>query len=242
MAHSIPSPCAAKILLTRPLRQAERFAGVLRETFGEGLEIEISPVLEIRFIDADLDLNAVDGFVFTSENGVAGIVKNSAHRDLPAFCVGDRTAEAARDAGFKATSAHGDVDALAKLLAREALGQTLLYVRGKHVARDLAPLLAGAEITLREAVLYDQVERPVSEAARMLLNGSDRVLCPLFSPRSARLFSQALDPKPSAPRVALCLSPAVAEACPPDAFDQVFICAAPDLQSMIELIKTHCAR
>ncbi|NNK79572.1 MAG: uroporphyrinogen-III synthase [Litoreibacter sp.] len=241
MVHSIPSQRAAKILLTRPQRQSERFADILHKQLGDHLEIEISPILEIRFIDPEVDLTRVDGLVFTSENGVSGLARVTPRRDLAAYCVGDRTAEVAREAGFEARSAHGDVDALAEMLVRSAGGKTLLYARGKHIARDLQPMLGCACIDLNETVVYDQAELPLSEVARALLAGTDPVLIPLFSPRSARLLCQSLDRSSTAPCVALCLSKAVAEGCPPGLFDVIAISGAPNLQSMVELIKRYCS-
>jgi uroporphyrinogen-III synthase len=61
---------------------------------------------------------------------------------------------------------------------------------------------------VQEAVVYRQEACPPSTPARAALDGSDPLVTPLFSPRSAELLAGWT---PSAPLHVVALSPAVAE-------------------------------
>ena len=96
----------------------------------------VSPVLEIVPLPAPLDLDGLQGLIFTSANGVEQFAARSPDRSLPAWCVGAMTAAAARRAGFAARSADGDVGDLAALVVaghRPGAGD-FLHLRGAHAA------------------------------------------------------------------------------------------------------------
>ncbi len=88
------------MLLTRPAAQNARFAAQVTARFGPGVRFVDSPLLAPRFLDPTLPAGPFDAVVFTSETGVAGYRRLTAEQALPAWCVGPRTAEAARAAGF----------------------------------------------------------------------------------------------------------------------------------------------
>ena len=69
------------------------------------------------------------------------------------------TAAAARQAGFAARSADGDVADLAALVvaAHRPGAGAFLHVRGAHAAGDLVGRLAAAGVPARAAAIYDQV-------------------------------------------------------------------------------------
>lgn len=163
------------LLLTRPQVASERFAGQIGHL---GLPVVISPVLRIVEVPHDADRIAqAAGLVFTSENGVRFAGPGAGR---PAICVGPRTAEVARAAGFRATSGPGDAERLLPLV--QDLGPGWLHLHGVHRARAL-PLPGMA--------VYDQQPLPLNGAARAALAGSRPVIVPLFSPRSAAILAQA---------------------------------------------------
>jgi uroporphyrinogen-III synthase len=225
-------------LLTRPPRQSQRFAAQLAERFGAGLRMCESPLIAPRFLTPDLPQGPFDALVFTSETGVEAFAALK-RTDLPhlAYCVGDRTAEAASDLGLRAVSAQGDALALVRLLTETASGQRLLYLHGQETRRDLEDLLRPAGIILETAVVYAQVECPLSPEARAILAETDAIIVPLFSPRSARIFfRQISEPKPLARLFVIALSQAVAEAADSPAAHQVLVAAAPNACEMITKI------
>jgi uroporphyrinogen-III synthase len=89
-------------------------------------------------------LPGFDALAFTSANGVRMFAKLSSRRDVPVFCVGGRTAGAAREAGFdNVMSADGDVIDLAALVeSRAPPGARLLHSGNEESRGDLAGSLA----------------------------------------------------------------------------------------------------
>ncbi len=228
------------ILLTRPRAQAERFACALDRRFGEGVRCVISPVLEPEFLPVSLPEAAFDALVFTSETGVAALLRlDRAALPTLTYCVGDRTAKAARVAGLTAQSAGGAAADLVGLLARVAAGQRLLHIAGAHRTGDIAKRLAPEGVEIRTLTAYAQVERPLDATARDLLAGRASVLLPLFSPRSAALLSDQLLRMPLvAPLTGIALSGAVARSVDPALGLRVVTVPTPDAAAMIEGIAT----
>lgn len=185
---------ARTLLLTRPQHQSRAFARALDQHLPGRFHPILSPVLEIAPTDAPLDLAGIACLLFTSANGVAQFAARSAERGLPALCVGAMTAEAARRAGFAATSADGDVADLARL-ARETWRPgtgAFLHVRGRHAAGDLVARLAAEGLPARAAEIYQQRPCPLTDEARALLDQGRIDLMALFSPRSAALLAADL--------------------------------------------------
>ncbi len=203
----------AVLLLTRPAAQSERFAHEALERLADdlslsgaghdaeaetrpGLRVVISPVLEI--VPRRLLLRPFDyaGLIFTSENGVAAFAEDAPAQayGLPVWSVGNRTAEAARRAGFgtvfSAADEGGDAEALLRLLLETRPEGPLLHLRGAHARGDLPPRLSAAGLPCTAAIVYDQLARPLSPEALRVLEATEPVLLPLFSPRTATLCAE----------------------------------------------------
>ncbi|MEM8539131.1 MAG: uroporphyrinogen-III synthase, partial [Pseudomonadota bacterium] len=93
------------LIMTRPSGQGTAFVAAVRQAWAQPLHIIDSPLLEIQH--TAIDVGQVDGVIFTSVNGVVGA---SGLTGLQAWCVGAKTAAAARAAGFKAIAGPGDAD------------------------------------------------------------------------------------------------------------------------------------
>lgn len=164
------------VLITRPEPAARRFAAQVADL---GLSSVIAPLMQIVPVPHDADVvKAAHGLVITSENAIpfAG-----AGAGRPAICVGPRTAELAREAGFDVTQGPGDAARMMPLLTD--LGPGWLHLRGTRVA---------AELPVPGLIVYDQQTLPLSPEAQQLLRGTAPVILPLFSPRSAFLAAQAI--------------------------------------------------
>lgn len=169
----MPAKPQPRLLLTRPAADSRRFAAMLPEW-----EAVISPILRIEPVAHDTArLHAARGLVFTSAHAVPAA---GAGRGRLALCVGRRTAEAAREAGFGIREGNGFAEGLLPLI--EAAEVPLLHPHGRHLARELP---------VEGMVVYDQIAQPLNDAARTLLAEPGPVIVPLFSPRSARLLSAA---------------------------------------------------
>ena len=131
----------------------------------------------------------------------------------PAWVVGKRTAAAARRAGHDVRHVAADADTLVEHLRAARPPGPLIHLRGDHARGDVAGRLARAGLDAGERVVYRQDAVPLTDAALALLGGSDPVILPLFSPRSAALVA-ARSGRPAAPCRIVALSPAVAAAWP----------------------------
>lgn len=226
------------VLLTRPDRQGQRFADQLRAKIGD-VEIVLSPLMQTRFLDPVLQDRPYRALLLTSETGaeaagrLAATVQNFPKR---ALCVGDRTAIAARAAGFDALSAAGDARDLIALAQRQFSAGPLLHLRGKDSAGDIAETLTKGGTETVSAIVYAQEPHPLSAKAIEVFGQGLPVLIPLFSPRSASLLAAALPLGTSTPIWVAALSPAVAEAALVLRPARTVIAAQPNGESMLHAV------
>lgn len=197
-------PCTPiPVLLTRPEGPARRFAGQLGDRFGPAVLPVITPLMQVQFIAPDWpDVRPVgqpSALILTSEAGAAAAGDLvAAGADLPgfAFCVGERTAQAAREAGFAAIAGWGDADHLVDLILDHALTQPvtgpLWHLCGFDRRGDVADRLTRAGIATQAITVYRQDPQPLTAQAQAVLAKADPVIVPLFSPRSAQLFAEAV--------------------------------------------------
>lgn len=193
------SPEAPRVWITRAEPGAGRTATRLREL---GYHPIIASVLKIERINGvRIDLDGVAGLAFTSINGVSAFAALSNRRDLPVFCVGDATADAAREVGFtEVRSAAGDVQALGRLIAAASLGGAILAPGAERPGGDLQAA-AGGSTSVRRLPVYRTVEAAFEPPA------CDAVL--IHSPRAAAALRARLDDKSGEWR-AVAISPAAA--------------------------------
>ena len=224
------------ILLTRPRRQAERFAESLRERLGCRAEVLISPLIEIEFIPDPAPIPSEAGLIFTSENGVLAFAHEEQGNGRMAWCVGPRTGEVAISAGFDVRAGGGDAERLAEAIIAAGSVGPLIHYRGRHARGGIAARLRTAGLDAEERIVYRQKPLPLAPEARRLLEGESRVLVPLFSPRSAALFvKEAGDAgQPSVRMIAL--SRAVAEVVRDAGLDVAAIAHEPNAEAMISAL------
>ena len=199
---------ARRIWVTRASPGAEATAARLEAL---GLTPLVDPLLAVRDLGARIDLTGVAALAFTSVNGVEAFARLCVDRGRPVFAVGDRTAAAARAAGFaQVASADGDVEALAALIIGEAarLDGAVLHPSALDPAGDLLSPLIAAGLSARRTALYESVDRDPALSTLAALGDLEAVL--LHSPRAARKLSEVFASHPAPGLRALCLSAAVA--------------------------------
>jgi uroporphyrinogen-III synthase len=227
-----------RVLITRPAEDAEVFAARLREL---GHDVLNAPLLSMRFHDGPpLVLDAVDGILATSANGVRALARRMERRDIPLYAVGPQTAEAARQAGFeKVESADGDVAALAKALPQwVAPGAKLLHATGAEGEGRLASLLADKGYDVRSAVLYDVVaSTALPEFVIRALSDHALDAAFFFSPRSAKVFAECIAEarltEGCARLTVFCISEATAAGLAPLGFASCRIAARPNQDALL---------
>lgn len=175
------------LIITRPAHIAQKTANAFRTAIDRPFDVILSPLIAIESCDPPPFDPDPDHVIFTSANAVAQVDRIGLTRRAMAWCVGARTAQAARHAGFTAYSVDGTGEDLLKHLADQNLRGRILHVHGRNLhvdfAQALGPDCAGI-------CVYDQISRPPSDAALAALAGAGPVIVPLYSPNTARIFLQ----------------------------------------------------
>jgi uroporphyrinogen-III synthase len=225
-------PMTPVLILTRPTAQADAFADMITARWAGALRLITSPLLQIVMHPLAPDPGPVAGVILTSAHGVAAAAKAGLPANLPAYCVGEKTADLARAAGFAAITGPGDATRLAeKIIARRPKGP-LLHLRGQHSRGNLAERLNAAGIPCRDIVAYDQIAQMLNANALAALNGDAPVVLPLFSPRTATILTEQM-PFSAALHLVV-ISAAVQSAAAAIRAKSVSVAAAPDASAMVE--------
>jgi uroporphyrinogen-III synthase len=237
------------ILVTRPQPDNAATVAALRE---KGFEVLAAPMLRFETVafqdDSDARYGAV---VVTSANALRAVEGQAAIarlKELPLFAVGERTAEAASEAGFRnVISADGDATALRELMVASVRAKTLkksgtlLYLAGADLARDLAGELGERGFSVVTQTTYRMapiVSLPREVCDAFAANGIEAVLH--YSRRSARAFLEAARAggvEISALAIPqCCLSDAVASIVRDAGASQVMVAPSPDEKALFEVL------
>src|SRR5882672_1487047 len=237
------------VLVTRPQPDDETTAASLR---ARGFEVLLAPMLRFEPVAFHDDEDARYGAVIvTSANALRGIAPHlNASRllGLPLFTVGEHTAEAARRAGFsKVISADGDAGSLrdcvlAAVKTKELKKtDTLLYLAGADLARDLAGELGERGFIVVTQITYRMVPVPSLPRDACDAFAANRIEAVLhYSRRSARAFLEAARAggvEISALAIPqCCISAAVASLVRDAGATQVMAAASPDENALFETL------
>jgi len=203
----------------------------------------LAPMLTIAPIAVSAALDGFQAVVFTSSNGARAFATQTARRDLPVFCVGDATADAARAAGFSTIhSAGGDlVDLIALVAARadSAMGP-MLHAAGADLAGDLAGALRTHGFAVEVRSYYKAVQSTsLPDVLDTALNesppGLDAVL--FHSARAAAAFVKQVKQRSALARIdAVCLSEPVADAARAAHWRSVTVAGQPQEEALLLLL------
>jgi uroporphyrinogen-III synthase len=224
-----------RLLVTRPADQAEQTAQKLR-TLGH-LPI-VAPVLEIAPTGAPLPQGGFDLVLATSAQALARVALTAELLGLPLACVGEKTAGAARTAGFSVLYAAPDAEALADFLRMGGVAKSALYLAGHERRASLEDTLraAGWRIEIVETYAAQAVQAwPADLRAALDAGEIDGVLH--YSPRSAALALALIGREPARRLRHFCISSAVAAVCRDWAPESaVFAAFHPDEEALITLL------
>lgn len=237
------------ILVTRPAPDNERTAATLR---ARGHDVLLAPMLRFEpvafHLDPDRKLSAL---IVTSANALRALADHPEQTrllTLPVFAVGERTAQAAREAGFAdVTAAGGDASSLRELVLAQARArhlkktQCLLYLAASDRARDLGDDLGARGFDVATVIAYRMAmidDLPATASAAFAAGTIEAVLH--YSARSARAFLAAI-------RLAgveisalglphCCISEAVATVLRDGGATQVAVARVPDEDAMVEAL------
>ena len=142
-----------RVLVTRARDDARRTAEKLA---ARGHEAVLAPVIEIVPTGEPMPAGPYDALVVTSAHAGAALSR-LADKQKPVFAVGERTAEAAREAGFaRVVAGEGDAPSLSGLIrSRLSPGLALLHVAARHRKEEPAASLRAAGFTVRPWEAYE---------------------------------------------------------------------------------------
>ncbi len=225
------------LLITRPRPAAERFRAQAENALGPFAATVIAPlqrIVPLPLVDAP---QAHEEIILTSENGALALRDALPARTGRVWCVGQRTAQAARQAGFDVVDTRATAAELADALLRRQTTAPLVHVSGRHRQGDLAAILGAQGRPVRTLEIYDQEEVPLPEQALALLRQPADIVAPLFSPRSAALLSRAAGGR-KARLHAVPISSAAARNWEPLAGEYMAIATRPDANGVIAAINS----
>ena len=230
-----------RVLVTRPLPDGERTAAALRAT---GYHVLVAPLMQVRPIAADLagDWSAV---IISSANAVRALDARqiTSLSKMPLFAVGQRSAAAAGDAGFRdVRSADGDAHDLVHLVATSPFDKagTCLYLAAEDRAADMEGELAKRAIKVRTVVVYKNVTQTYPPELIAALRNRNIDVALHFSRRSAEGYmngakAAGLEQMALAPRH-ICLSAQVAEPLRAAGVGQISIAPEPNEAALLAIL------
>jgi uroporphyrinogen-III synthase len=172
------------LLLTRPRARAAQFLSELDPAALKGVRVVVSPLVEIVPTGVDVDFTGCAGAIFTSLHGPF-LVEHGAGRI--AYCVGASTARVAAERGWEVLLIAETADDLVAQL-RQVNGP-LMHVSGQHRRGQIADRLTAQGVPVRTVVVYQQPAQNLTKEAQKVLAGKAMTIIPIFSPRTAQLFS-----------------------------------------------------
>lgn len=191
------------LLVTRPTPDAEP---LMQRFYAKGLEALHAPMMTIKPVALGLEAQTalqdsleqgVARLVFTSANGVRMLLAQQPDAtDAPCFCVGQQTAQCAKDKGFQdITIAEGDVESLMETItAQESPPDAQwFHLRGRNHTGGLVQKLQQKHYNIRAICGYNA--EPVTalspEVIAAITSGEVWAIV-LYSPRTARLLELLL--------------------------------------------------
>lgn len=221
---------APRVWITRTQPGAETTAKRLRQM---GWEPVVAPLLEVRAIpDAMRAAPAphdITCLALTSPNTL-DTIKDSliAYQNVPAYAVGDTTAECARAAGLtRVQSAKGDIHALARLIGTQVAEGTVFAPSAREPAGDLPSLLPA--LTVIRLPVYETIETDVAVPR-------DLAAILVHSPRAARVLAPLLKAATTPPPRLITISDAAAAPLRDIFAAEIHIASTPDEDAVLRTL------
>lgn len=178
------------------------------------------PLMVRQNLDTGLpNPNGFGAMVLTSANALRALKERGElqkYIDLPVFSVGEKTAQAAKNAGFRnIQTANGDAASLIDLLKQQEFKNSLFYPSAKTISVDIAAALAPSGVLVITSPVYKMsaVNTLSDETVQNLQAGNINAIM-FYSRRTAQIFCDVMTAKLSNDRRAaltmMCLSENVA--------------------------------
>lgn len=233
------------VLITRPRPAADDMAEKLAR---EGFTVFVAPMTRYEEIPCDTGALAdYQAIVLTSAQAAQIFAARAPDAfDTPVFAVGDATALAASNAGFrKVYSAQGDGLDVVRLIRerKDALSlQKILHPCAEDTAQDItAPLAAEGIAVVRKVIYKAQFVDTLSPDISQALAEGDISTVTLFSARTAANFARLLQQEDmkgvSADLEAVCLSERVAAELSALPWRAVRTAKTPQMEAVFDILR-----
>jgi len=168
------------LLITRPYDSAVAFVASLDPEVLTAVRVVIAPLMKIAPTGQPYDLEDHRAVIFTSANAVTHVPAGAGRI---AYCVGEKTRQAALARGWRAQKAGDTAQELVAALQADPPNVSLLHLGGVHTRGDIAQRLTSSGLKTAHVAVYEQHLLPMAKTAVKAL----KVPCiiPVFSPRSA---------------------------------------------------------
>ncbi|CAL4866441.1 hypothetical protein MMA231_00682 [Asticcacaulis sp. MM231] len=142
------------VWVTRTPEGARRTARAIE---AKGFATFVAPVLKIQPLRPIIDPHSFDALIITSRNGLNAFSALCSRRALTVWCVGESTADAAREKKFqRVISAGGNVHTLTDRIRGEADKRTrLLYAAPREPASAMSETLQAEGFRISEVAVYE---------------------------------------------------------------------------------------
>ncbi len=234
------------VLVTRPQKDAERFAHLLEQAGHTAL---ISPVLTIEKTEHSIRGESFNAVIITSTNALNILNdERQKYRDilaLPAYVVGAQTGSAAREAGFESIlEIAPDSQSLLRSVPKDfAAPAHFLYLTGENRKPVLEASLRDAGHQITVVVLYRAATTAsLSGEAILALRAGKIDAITHFSRRSAEIFARIIrsgDLQDQCRTVLhACLSDDVAAGLAEIAPSRIATATSPNAAALLELVES----
>lgn len=227
------------VLITRPEDSAAETAYALNQ---KGYLSFCEPFLEVVFHDVELpDMQPYDALVFTSANAVQAFILKNDQRDMIAYCVGEQTLIAVRQAGFKKyKSAQGKVSDLIEMIKNEPIKDKILYVRARDIVQPFT--VEGKDV--EEITLYHtEKTKEISQNCLDLMKAGAFSSVLFYSARTAQIFVELAEKHGIKECLkqckALCLGDSMIEYVTNLQWKNVAVAKTPDREGMLQLLENQ---
>lgn len=236
-----------RVLLIRRREASEKTALRLRERGHEPVVFPLTERVSLAPSNRKVaDVGIPDFLLFTSASGVQCHDVNHAWLQgrVPVYAVGPRTNEQLKQLGYKNIhQGPGDAAGLAAKIISDFQGRTAegLYFSGTRRSFDFDAALAETGITLATLEVYRMGDlEPDCDRLHTLMNSAEKTCVLIYSPHSARSFSDLLaecDYASAIPDLSvIAISRKAAEELDSGMFSRILVAAEPNEEGLLSTL------
>lgn len=243
-----------KIILTRPYDDSVSLKKrIEKETNHKCI---ISPLLEIEYLNREINIPENSNLIFTSSNGVVAFANLTDERDYNVITVGATSKKVAEDLGFKNISSathnrskfSGEVALVNFIKSNYKPLESFVHISAEVTKGNLEKLLLKNGFNYQKEILYKAHRKPLSQEVLNLINSGEKIIILFFSERTAKIFvRQMLEMEENSFTgfsniIAVCFSRNIADAISDMDFAEVTYPKFVNTKSVITLLKKYDGR